>query len=152
MVEGDLRDWVRRAWPGDSDLVWVEAGRGGTVGLPDVNLPIAMRRGSVHNPARLPVELKHWEQTRYGVRAEMRPAQRRYHIMEARAGRRSAILASVTRSDGDFDTVLIPNHLCPLEPYGFKGVWMRGCRLLGPLGWRLWAEETLVASAFWGMK
>jgi hypothetical protein len=109
MRESDLRSWLREVW--GEGLQWVEAARGGTTGQPDVLLPLKF--------GRLPVELKVWGVTRKGIRAEIRPAQRRYHILEARAGRRTAFLVAVDYPDDETAELFVfPGSLMPVEPYG----------------------------------
>ena len=89
VLEGWLRDWLRDGWTGMSDLVWVEAARGGTAGAPDVFVPV----GELY----LPVELKAWLATDAGrVVFTARPAQRRFHVRAAMAGHRTAFLAVLT--------------------------------------------------------
>lgn len=108
--EDDLRDWLRSAWIERiwGPLIWVEAARGGTVGAPDVFVPVP-RFGYI------PVELKHWPRkslTRKAKRVlvggesftvnepvypkiEMRRAQKRLHKLIHNANHKSAVLASI---------------------------------------------------------
>lgn len=99
--EADFRGWLRRAWLDDlwGPLIWVEAARGGTVGAPDVFVPVP---GSGY----VAVELKFWpRKAKRGarsvlerwepIRIEMRPAQRRLHSLIGVAGYRSAVLAYI---------------------------------------------------------
>lgn len=104
--ESDLRKWLKGIY-GD-ELRWVEAGFGGSAGLPDVNVPYGQSLA-------MPVELKMWERYRDGsIKFEIRPVQRRYHIMEARSGRRTAFLAGVKNGNGTFDVIAFAGKYCPL--------------------------------------
>lgn len=128
MTEGDLRTWLKAVWPA-AELHWTEAGRGGTVGLPDVSIPVYVRKKGLPADAwRLPCELKLWKRTRKGVNNHLRPAQIRFHVLEARAGRRTAIMAAVQDyEDEPFSLVVIPGHACPVEPYEqLRGRWFKG--------------------------
>jgi hypothetical protein len=83
--EAGLRKWLRREWrPEWGPLIWVEAARGGTVGAPDVFVPIP-------GYGYVPVELKYWPDWK----PKMRPAQRRLHTMIGATGFRSAVLSYV---------------------------------------------------------
>jgi hypothetical protein len=108
MNESDIRHWLREAF--GEGLQWVEAARGGTVGQPDVLMPTKF--------GKLPVELKFWSRTRKGIRAEIRPTQRRFHILEARAGRRTAFIVGLQANEKDLSLFAFPGHRAPLEPYG----------------------------------
>jgi len=117
LLESELRKFMRLAFP--TQLEWTEAARGGTVGLPDVRLNLS-------DNDSIPIELKAWELTAKGVRAEMRPAQRRY-MLRGSAGthRRAAILAVAvypTHPQPEMRLHLIPAHLCPIEPYGWQSL------------------------------
>jgi hypothetical protein len=112
-----LRGRVRKEWPERrfGELIWVEAARGGTVGAPDVNLPLGVGHGY------LPVELKAWETNagdmlrRGYVQFVARPSQRHFHRLAALSGNRTAFLAVL--SDGS--AVTIPNWRMPPN-----GTWM----------------------------
>lgn len=95
--EAGLREWLRRSWLADlwGPLIWVEAARGGTVGAPDVLVPVP---GS----GFVPVELKFWPRRdnkeqpwRAPIPVHMRPAQRRLHSLIGASGHRSVVLAYV---------------------------------------------------------
>lgn len=115
--EDSVRAWLRRVWgPG---LQWVEAGCGGSVGLPDVNMPVG-------DGIYLPCELKAWWFTSKGLRCEIRPAQIRYHTMLARDGGRSAFLIGIV-NDRDFDIYAFPGGACPVTKYAPKlKIWKVG--------------------------
>lgn len=95
-AERDVRMKIKRLW-GDG-LAWVEQSTGGTVGVPDVFIPMP-------DGYRLPVELKFWEMTVKGLRCEVRPSQIRYHVMEARAKRKTAFIV------GHVNTNMFPDRL-----------------------------------------
>lgn len=93
--ESDLRAWLRSQWRSDlwGPLIWVEAARGGTVGAPDVLMPI-------YGVGWVPVELKYWRSklitdgfvNRIIVDVKMRPAQRRLHLLAGLSGQKSAVV------------------------------------------------------------
>jgi hypothetical protein len=105
MIERDLRRWLKKVWGGG--LLWTEAARGGTVGLPDVTIPLRFD---------LPVELKVWSRTSKGIRCEVRPAQIRYHRKSAAQKRRTAFLIAVDEGD-DGPVFAFPGYQVPIEPY-----------------------------------
>ncbi|SRR5216683_4741258 len=107
--ENVLRERLRKEWRGPGELAWVEAASGGTVGLPDVFIPLGLRHGY------MPVELKWWEVGRVGtylagsVKMTARPAQIRFHRLAAEAKQRSAFLALLSLGD----IVLLPGNRFP---------------------------------------
>lgn len=106
--ENQLRRDLRFGWDAKKfgELIWVEHARGGTVGAPDVMVPLGGKNGYC------PVELKWWEVLEGGIIAmTARPAQKRFHLLAWRAGQRSAYLAEL--SSGDY--VLLPGHRLELE-------------------------------------
>lgn len=148
MSESDLRAWLRGVWP-PSELVWVEAARGGTAGQPDVSIPVA---GAGRGRAwRLPCELKHWHVNKHGiVRSHMRPAQVRFHTLEAAAGRRTCVLAAVGEDPACFDLVAIPGHAVPREPLAqIRGRWFRACGPEEPVTMRAALERLFNSETFW---
>jgi hypothetical protein len=99
--EAGLRKWLRREWRAEwGPLIWCEAARGGTVGAPDVFVPVA-------GYGYVPVELKYWPRKILRVaksrlfevailsypKIEMRPAQRRLHRLIGAHGIRSVVLS-----------------------------------------------------------
>ncbi len=106
--ESILRERLRREWRGPGELAWVEAASGGTVGLPDVFIPL----GSCHG--YMPVELKWWEviQSFEGhdyISMTARPAQIRFHRLAAEAKQRTAFLALLS----DDKIALLPGKRFP---------------------------------------
>jgi hypothetical protein len=83
LKERHLRRWLRRSW-GETGIEWIEAGLGGTQGLPDVKLFAQGRE--------LGVELKIGVLAKEGVRIRLRPSQARYHKLMAMEGRQTAFL------------------------------------------------------------
>jgi hypothetical protein len=83
LKERHLRRWLRRSW-GETGIEWIEAGLGGTQGLPDVKLFAQGRE--------LGVELKIGVQAKAGLRIRLRPSQARYHKLMALEGRQTAFL------------------------------------------------------------
>lgn len=98
--EGGLREALREGWRGPGELIWVEAARGGTVGAPDVFVPLGRRRGY------LPLELKWWDVMDGKVIFAARPSQKRFHILAHEAKQRSAFMARLATGD----LVLLPGH------------------------------------------
>lgn len=95
--ENGVRRWLREAWLSDlwGPLIWVEAARGGTVGAPDVFVPVP-------GAGYIPVELKCWlrqdirrEPWKVRIPVHMRAAQRRLHSLIGAAGYRSVVLAYI---------------------------------------------------------
>lgn len=108
MSENDLRSWLKKVW--GSGLIWHEPARGGSVGVPDVELPMSF--------GLLPIELKFWERTVKGLRCEVRPSQRRYHRLAALAGRRTAFLVlSSHPKNNQFEVSAFPGFAVPMIPY-----------------------------------
>lgn len=87
--EGVLRRKLRDSWCSGlhGELVWVEAAHGGTVGAPDVFVPVGMKRGY------LPLELKWWKAYDDLIEFSVRPSQLRFHRLAYEAGQRTAFLA-----------------------------------------------------------
>ena len=105
--EDDLRRWLKEHWEGTID--WVEPGRGSGVGYPDCNLNF--------RNVRLPTELKVWFWKRSGLSCKMRPAQIRYHMLEAaKYNRRTAIIAAWLDPPRKTNIYLLPGFCCPLTP------------------------------------
>lgn len=105
-----LRGRLRSEWPAMvyGELVWVEHAAGGTVGAPDVFVPLGAR-------GYLPVELKGWE---VGVHSGLplytaRPSQRRFHSLAGIAGQRTAFLAILPSGK----VVTCPGHPFGLDAY-----------------------------------
>lgn len=111
--EKSVRNWLRFRFAA-RELEWVEPTWGSRTGLPDVNLNLI--------DEKLPLELKCWDETRRGVRHEVRPSQIRYHWLEHRAGRRSAFLVLVR---GKYPRLLAfaGQHASP-DPYPSDVSWM----------------------------
>lgn len=105
--ESDLRKWLKEHWPGTID--WIEPGRGSGIGYPDCNLNMRSRR--------LPTELKVWHWKPRGLHCKMRPAQIRYHMLEAaKHDRRTAIIAAWLDPPRKTNIYLLPGCWCPLTP------------------------------------
>lgn len=104
--EGDLRSWLRKEWPGT--IEWVEPGRGASVGQADAFL--------CWKKMRLPCECKFWSRNSLGLITAVRPAQIRYHMMAAHAGRRTCLLAAWVEG-GKTSVSVIAGHWCPMERY-----------------------------------
>lgn len=107
--ESNVRTWLKKAWV--TNLQWIEPGHGASVGLPDVLLPLP--------DYQLPLELKFWQRTRKGIRCDIRPSQRRYHIMAHRNGYRTAFLVGMVL-DAQLTLHAFPGLACPLEAYPQK--------------------------------
>ena len=92
MAEQALRDWLKRV-PG---VAWSEAARGGTVGKPDCDLPLADGR-------RIPIELKEWDwlPRKHAWRTHLRPAQVRWCCRETMAGRLSLVMWRTKNVQGE---------------------------------------------------
>src|SRR5215207_806401 len=102
LSESDLRIWLRRNWLGVLPD-WVEYAIGGTVGLPDVYLPVEGRS--------IPVELKVAHMLVDGSWTfHVRPSQIRWHEKTYRAGRRSAFMIGVP---DPFTVALLPGQYWP---------------------------------------
>ena len=142
----DLRRRVR-AIMGKSCL-WVEPNVKSTVGagIPDCRFVLV-------DKTEVPVELKYWERTRFGLKCVMRPAQIRYHVMGARKGKRSAILFAedIKGSAGEFMMYLVPNHKCPKEHYALKkkDAWLVGTSSDWDASVNFRIIETLSDEKFW---
>lgn len=98
--ERALRLWLREEWPAQKfgELIWTEAAHGGTVGAPDVAVPLGGAAGYC------PVELKWWHTTPGHVHMTSRPAQKRLHLLAHARGCRTAYLAMLPTGD----KVLLP--------------------------------------------
>lgn len=129
------------------DVVWVEPNVRSTfgAGVPDCKFKF----GSVE----IPVELKFWEQNKFGLKCTMRPAQIRYHVMGARKGKRSAILfgVEVPGSNKEFAMYLVPNTKCPKENYELK---KKDCYSIGyaydnEASVKLRIQQWLCGEVFW---
>jgi hypothetical protein len=105
VIESNLRNWLREVL-GDR-VAWIEAARGGTVGLPDCLI-------KTKTMANLPVELKVIHEQKSGLKFTIRPAQVRYHALSARDGRRTAFLGIVGERDR-FVVSAVPGHRMPLQ-------------------------------------
>jgi hypothetical protein len=108
--EGDLRYWLQE-WISECEgrlaLEWVEPMMyGSTVGAPDCKVS--------YNRKTVGLELKYLISTRKGVKWTMRPAQRRYHHMNAKAGGRSALLAYLAAQE---KLVIVRGNHIPLRDY-----------------------------------
>ncbi len=103
--ESYLRFRVRSEWIG-AEPIWVEHGRGGTEGAPDCFLPLGSAKGY------LPVELKKWAMVGDRIAFEARPSQRRFHLLTARSGQRSAFLALLP----DLSVVALSGAFLPAIP------------------------------------
>lgn len=108
--ENDLRRRMKAIFK--KRVTWVEPNVRSTMGtgIPDCVLDL-------DDP--LPVELKMWKITKRGLKCPMRPPQIRYHIMNARKGKRSAILfgVPVEGSVNEFGMYMIPGSRCPRKDY-----------------------------------
>ena len=107
-----LRYWLLEVMGTSGQVQWVEPAFGSTVGLPDALVKISN--------VRIPVELKFWDQTsrERRIKAKMRPAQIRYHVMAARNGEQTAILYTLKKLgdvEADFDVFLLCGKYCPLN-------------------------------------
>lgn len=102
--EGEVRDWLRKQWPGSVE--WIEPGRGSSVGHADANL--------LSKNLRVPTECKFWQVVGGKLLWSIRPAQIRYHMMSAKAGRRTALLYA-RRSNGVSTLWVFGGHWCPLR-------------------------------------
>lgn len=104
--EGTLRKLVRSFWAGDDfSLTWHEANFGGTVGQPDVTFKLGTLSWGL--------ELKEWVRNRDGkLICHIRPSQRRFHLVEAMAGRRTGFL--ILEGDARNSKLhFIPGHATP---------------------------------------
>lgn len=82
MTENTARKWLGAVYPGR--IEWIEPTRRSSFGIPDAR--VALIAGW-----KLPLELKYGPVDRL-IRMKIRPAQRRYHILEAEEDRRTAFL------------------------------------------------------------
>lgn len=101
--ESALRTELRNNWRGPGELIWVEAARGGSVGAPDVFIPLGTKRGY------LPLELKWWNIHGGLIEFSARPSQRRFHRLAYDAGQRTAFMAMLSTGD----IVLLPGSKMP---------------------------------------
>lgn len=113
--EADLRKQLKNWWGKQRPaLVWHEAARGGSVGVPDVDI------------LGVPTELKVWVWDTKGLKADMRPTQIRHHILAAEAGQRTALLIAVfhvlAHEEGDVGPVFYigPGRLVPRGKRQFR--------------------------------
>ena len=116
MSEATVRKWLKKVWAPGGDVLWTEAARGGTVGLPDATIRVP----SNDEDWDLPIELKFWERTRKGVNCKLRPAQIRYHRKSAVAGRKTALLIGTpvqSSNGGDVAYFLLPGKYAPVVNY-----------------------------------
>lgn len=137
--EDAVRTRLRDDWPSGSfgEAAWVEFAHGGSVGCPDVFLPLGAKRGYC------PVELKWWEVLKGGrVSFYARPAQLRFHRLAFEAGQRTAFVAQL--SSGDI--VVLPGGACRWD-------WrdaMSALRFVPGLGSGL--KKTLLDESFWKLE
>lgn len=92
MLESDLR-LMMKGLLGNS-LEWFEPGRGIGSGHPDCHVLLPDKR-------RMPVELKLWLMKTKGLECDMRPAQIRYHYMNAHRKKDPTAIAYMTRLNED---------------------------------------------------
>jgi hypothetical protein len=132
--EGELRKALRESWDAKKfgELVWVEnrsGAIGGTVGAPDVFVPLGAR-------GYCPVELKWWEVYVNGdVKIMVRPSQVRFHTLAMQAGQRTALLARLSTGV----CVVVPGARCIMET---EGVWLRTTELID-------LRKNLLDPTFW---
>ena len=158
MLERELR-WLVKAVFSGVELVWTEAAHGATYGQPDVSVPVPAKNvnSSIYKTRRethwrLPIELKVWKQTRKGIECKLRPAQIRYHTIEAMSKRKSAIIAAVDGSE-QIDLLVIPGHACPRTKYpegGIRGKRIANVKAMSPDELRCKLENLFNAESFWG--
>ena len=88
MFEVDLRRWLKKVWGLPRGILWIEPGRGSSVGVPDVMLDVF---GTEY---WLPIELKIGSMGKLGDKRviKVRPAQRRFHRIAYEEGRRTAFM------------------------------------------------------------
>lgn len=90
--ESNVRAWLKKQF--GSDIKWTEAANGGTTGIPDASLTLFGET--------VEVELKFWKWNVYKtkhplLRMSVRPAQRRYHIISKRDGKKTIIIAGIQK-------------------------------------------------------
>lgn len=107
--ENDLRLWCKKVFRHFGvQLAWQEPGFGGLAGIADMVVSCSNWR--------LPMELKFWPCNTKGIRTEVRPLQRQYHMLEARAGRKTAFLWA-TVMDGYSIVFILPGRHVPMGTY-----------------------------------
>jgi hypothetical protein len=116
--EDSVRAWMKKTFP--NEVEWIAFNYGGTAGLADCVLTIA--------DWRIPIELKFWKRDERGWVCKIRPAQRRYHMVAARQGVRTAFIvgsavATCERGDSVLALQMFPGTKTP-----------RSERALMPLG------------------
>jgi hypothetical protein len=109
--ENDVRKWLSqhlKVLKGVS-YQWIEPNvmLGSTMGAPDINIKFDRRT--------VGLELKFLEVTNKGIKWTVRPVQRRYHHMLARAGGRSALMGIV--HDELNTLILVRGDKIPLRDY-----------------------------------
>lgn len=114
-VELNLRHWLRDAaalWNTNNvdqvGIEWIEPAFGSSPGIPDCR--IVFKKKSVE------IELKHLNMKKRGIEWKIRPLQRRYHVMGAKEGKRTAILSTVNYC-GRNNLILIRGDRVPLRDY-----------------------------------
>ena len=111
--ELETRRWLNENFCQNSpQLTWQEPRFGGTIGAPDVWVPIA-GRGS-----RIGVELKVGWRDEGHLCFSMQPAQIRYHHVAKRGGDRTALLITVVEGMQVLCRVLLPGRWCPRSTNG----------------------------------
>ncbi len=108
MVESEIRSWLKKVW--GKGLSWTEPARGGSVGLPDVTIPLLKFEGG-----DIPLELKRGIWKRKGLFVEVRPSQIRYHRLAAERGVLTAFLIVDNSDDGC--VFLLPGWKPPQKKY-----------------------------------
>jgi hypothetical protein len=108
--EGDLRYWLQE-WISECDgilkLEWIEPMiYGSTIGVPDCKIKSGNQS--------IGLELKYLLSTKKGIKWVVRPSQRRYHHINAKAGGRSALLAYLAARS---ELVLVRGDHIPLRDY-----------------------------------
>ena len=110
--ESETRRWLNENSPNSITMTWQEPRFGGTLGAPDVWVPLADRG------ARIGVELKvGWRDEGY-LCFSMQPAQIRYHHIAKRDGDRTALLITVVEGLRVLCRVLLPGRWCPKSTNG----------------------------------
>jgi hypothetical protein len=113
--EGDLRKWLGehiKETCGRVQIEWIEPAKyGSSIGSPDCKLKSEAQT--------IGLELKYLTATKNGIKWMVRPAQRRYHHLNALKNGRSALLAFIDEPKGHVKKriVLVRGDHIPLRNY-----------------------------------
>lgn len=140
LIEKELRAWLKEVF-GTKALSWHEPARGGSVGVPDVDIHLL--------GWSIPTELKVWERRRKGLACFVRPSQRRYHRLASEQKRKTALLIAEKSKTDDSLIYLLPGHHCPTVRYAPIRLMLIGSQKENLIAMRSRITNTFASEEFW---